>query len=121
MRAIIEQTCDILVKEGDSLLKLICRNCKKLDIKMSEFRQKCQSMQVGMEQSCSVKRCVELSPSSQQPPKQVPASSHATPDAGTSCPAKKSLFTCKRTTTSASMPPESFLLLDERESLLNDA
>ena len=34
---------------------------------MSDFRQRSQNMQIELEQQCSVKRCVELSPSCKQP------------------------------------------------------
>ena len=59
----IRNVCGIFVTESDSLSTLICRKCEGLLSKASEFRQRSQIMQMQLEQQCSVKRCVELSPS----------------------------------------------------------
>ena len=67
----IQDVCGIIVKEDDSLSTLICRKCEGLVSKASDFRQKSQNMQMLLEQSCSVKRCVELSPSCKPPSKRL--------------------------------------------------
>ena len=63
----IQTACGILITEDDSLSKLICRKCEGFVFKVSDFRQRSQNMQIELEQQCSVKRCVELSPSCKQP------------------------------------------------------
>ena len=65
----IRNVCGIFVTETDSLSTLICRKCEGLLSKASEFRQRSQIMQMQLEQQCSVKRCVELSPSCKPPSK----------------------------------------------------
>lgn len=67
----IQNVCGILITEGDSLSKLICRKCEGLVSKASEFGQRSQDMQIELEQKCSVKRCVELSPSCKPPSKRL--------------------------------------------------
>jgi hypothetical protein len=74
MCAKIKETCKINVTEDDNLSKMMCRNCKTFVNKMCAFVEKCQNMQVGMEHSCSVKRCVELSPSVVPPSKRLSVS-----------------------------------------------
>ena len=62
---------------------------------MCAFVEKCQKMQVGIEQCCSVKRCVELLPSVTIPPsKRLSVSADQEP-----CFVKKTLFPCKTTST----------------------
>ena len=97
MCAKIKETCKINVIEDDNLSKIMCRNCKKFVNKMSAFVEKCQNMQVGMENSCSVKRCVELSPSVVPLSKRLSVS--ADQEASRLVTSKKMLFTCETTST----------------------
>ena len=59
----IRNVCGINITESDSLSRLICRKCDGSVSKASDFRQRRMNMQIQLEQHCSVKRCVELSPS----------------------------------------------------------
>ena len=52
------------ITEGDSLSTLIC---ERLMSKTGEFKQRSQIMQMLPKKRCSVKRCVELSPSCKPP------------------------------------------------------
>lgn len=65
----VQKTCGIQIAEDDYSSKLICRKCEAFVSKMNDFRQRSQNIQIELEQQCSVKRCVELSPSSKQPSK----------------------------------------------------
>ena len=65
----IKNGCGILITEGDTLSKLICRKCEGFVSKVNVFKQNSQIMQIKLEQKCSVKRCVELSPSCKPPSK----------------------------------------------------
>ena len=65
----IRNVCGINITESDSLSTLICRKCDGFVSKASDFRQRCMQMQIQLEQLCSVKRCVELSPSCKPPSK----------------------------------------------------
>ena len=91
----IKEICKINVTKDDNLSKMMCKNCKKFVIKLCAFVEKCQKMQVGIEQCCSVKRCVDLSSSVTIPPsKRLSVSAHQQP-----CFVKKTLFLCKTTST----------------------
>ena len=63
------EVCGIDITESVSLSTLICRKCHGFVSKASDFRQRCMQMQIQLEQLCSVKRCVELSPSCKPPSK----------------------------------------------------
>ena len=65
----IRNVCGIDIAESDSLSTFICRKCHGFVSKASDFRQRCMQMQIQLEQLCSVKRCVELSPSCKPPSK----------------------------------------------------
>ena len=92
----IKETCKINVTVDDNLSKLMCRNCKKFVNKMFDFIEKCQNMQVRTNQSCSAKRCVELSPSVTIPPsKRLSVSA----DQEGSHFVKKTLFSCETVST----------------------
>ena len=65
----IRNVCGIDITESDSLSTLICRKCDGFVSRASDFRQRCMQMQIQLEQQCSVKRCVELSPSCKPPSK----------------------------------------------------
>lgn len=69
----IHHACGITISEADCITKLICRKCEGFVVKVSEFKQKSQDIQIELEleQKCSVKRCMELSPSCKQPSKRV--------------------------------------------------
>ena len=95
----IKETCKINVTEDDNLSKMMCRNCKKFVNKMCAFVEKCQNMQVGVEKLCSVKRCVELSPSVIPQSKRLTVSTTVSTDQETSRLVKKTLFPAGETTT----------------------
>ena len=65
----IRNVCEIDITESDSPSTLICRKCHGFVSKASDFRQRCMEMQIQLEQLCSVKRCVEFSPSCKPPSK----------------------------------------------------
>ena len=67
----VHYACGIAISNGDCLTKLICRKCEAFIHKVCDFKQKCQDMQtkLELEQYCSVKCCMELSPSCKQPAK----------------------------------------------------
>ena len=65
----IRNVCEIDITESDSVSTLICSKCHGFVSKASDFRQRCMQMQIQLEQQCSVKRCVELSPSCKPPSK----------------------------------------------------
>ena len=67
----VKATCGIHITEDDSCSRLICRKCEAFVLKMSDFRQRSQYMQV--------RRCVELSPSSKQPSKRLSTAAQPTP------------------------------------------
>ena len=58
----IRNVCGIVITVRDSLSTLICMKCDGFVSKASDFRQRCMQMQLQLEQQCSVKRCVKLSP-----------------------------------------------------------
>ena len=64
-----QNVCELFITKSDSLSTLVCRKCTGLVSKESEFKQKSQTMQMQLEQTCSVKRCVEQSPSCKPPSK----------------------------------------------------
>lgn len=68
-------TCGVDIKEND-ILTCICRKCESFVEKMANFRLKCQQVQqqqlsneqeLDMPVDVSVKRCIEISPSTKQP------------------------------------------------------
>ena len=67
----VHYACGMIINDGDCLTKLICRKCEAFIHKVCDFKQQCQNMQtkLELEQYCSVKRCMELSPSCKQPAK----------------------------------------------------
>ena len=73
IRRKVQTTCGIHISEDDCLSKLLCRKCEAFVFKVTDFRQRSLNIQIQIEQQCSVKRCVEISPSSKQPSKR-PAS-----------------------------------------------
>ena len=70
----VQKTCCIQITEDDTDSKVICRTCEAFVYKMYDFIQRGQAIQTQVEQTeYSVKRCVDLSPSSQQTTKRVPS------------------------------------------------
>ena len=85
----VHKTCGIKISEDDTRSKVLCRSCVSFVNKMEQFIQRAQSIGNTLsDQSAeyAVKRCVQLSPSSLQPPKRL----------------------------SRNMPSESFVHVDER-------
>lgn len=101
----IVNTCGVVIRnDANSSSKLICRKCEAFISKMVDFREKCQSMQVVEEASCSEKRCVEISPSSKQPPKRSAQHKQAKP-----CTAAKTLI-FQSETVAVTPTPAQFIL-----------
>ena len=91
--------------------------------KVSDFRQRSQNMQIELEQQCSVKRCVELSPSCKQPFKR--SATENVHRAETSAKHLDFGETATQTTQSQSMEASSLFLpltpaLEELPSLLEE-
>ena len=70
----VQKTCGIQITEDDTDSKVICRKCEAFVYKIYDFIQRGQAIQTQVQQTeYSVKRCVDLSPSSQQTTKRVPS------------------------------------------------
>ena len=112
----IVSTCGVTIRNDDySSSKLICKNCEAFISKMVDFRKKCQSMQVEEEQSCSVKRCIEISPSCKQPSKRLAQ----LPKQAAPCTAAKTLIFQSETAPVKPARPTLFILpMPEEETNL---
>lgn len=120
----VKETCGIRITEDDSCSKLICRKCEAFVFKMSDFKQRSKNMQIGIEQPCSVKRCVKLSPLSKQPSKRLYVAEEPTPATS----AKKLLSYCTPSAAQGDLDvggvttaeaPTSFVLPKPQEGLKN--
>lgn len=79
---IAEQLCGHPIVQDSSLPHLLCRPCERRLKNALEFQKVLLKSNAIYQETSRVKRCVDISPSSQRPPKTRPVSS--TPSAKTS-------------------------------------